>query len=140
MLSEKTTFIPPLSAITYEDFNAMKKITKKSIDKIKNMLINQKTELQNKAYVSDIDLDGDETDEIQGKILANINRKLSSRDQEKIRRIDLALEKIEENTFGICEECGDAILDKRLEANPYCITCISCAEKLEMMKRRGMVL
>lgn len=140
MLSEKVILTPPLSAITYEDLEVMKKLTKKSIDKIKNMLCAQKSELQNKAYIADIDLDGDETDEIQGKILANINNKLSSRDKEKIRRIDIALQKIENNTFGICEECEDPILEKRLEANPHCITCISCAEKLEMMKRRGMVV
>ena len=118
----------------------MRKINKKSVEKIKDMLLIQKRDLQSKSYHSEIDVDGDETDEIQGKILATINSTLSSRDREKIRRIDIALQKIEDNTFGICEECDDIILEKRLEANPYCITCISCAEKLEMMKRRGMVL
>lgn len=118
----------------------MKKINKKSLEKIKEILLTQKTELQSKSYHSDVDVDGDETDEIQGKILAAINSRLSFRDKEKIKRIDVALQKIEDRTFGICEECGDAIFEKRLEVNPYCITCISCAEKLEIMKRKGMVL
>ena len=118
----------------------MKKISKKVLEKIKETLLAQKLELQSKSYHTEVDVDGDETDEIQGKILANINKQLSSRDQEKIRRIDIALQKINNDTFGICEECDEMIADKRLEVNPYCITCISCAEKLEIMKRRGMVL
>lgn len=118
----------------------MKKLTKKTIEKIKETLLAQKNELQGRSNQIEIDIDGDETDEIQGKILANINNSLSSRNRDKIKRIDMALQKIEENTFGICEECGDFILEKRLEVNPHCITCISCAEKLEILKRRGMVL
>lgn len=128
----------PLFAIHNEA--AMKRPTKKSIDKIKKMLLDQKIELQNKVRTTEIDMDGDETDIIQGKILANINSSLSSRDQDKIRRIDVVLQKIEEKTFGICEECEESISDKRLEANPYCITCISCAEKLELLKKRNMVI
>lgn len=118
----------------------MKKINKKTLEKIKEILLDQKSELQSKSYHTEVDISGDETDEIQGKILEAINNKLSSRDKEKIKKIDIALQKIEDQTFGICEECGDAIFEKRLEANPYCITCISCAEKLEIMKRKGYVL
>lgn len=118
----------------------MKKMNKKSLEKIKEILLAQKIELQNKSYHLEVDVDGDETDAIQGKILAAINTKLSFRDREKIKKIDIALLKIENKTFGICEECGDAIFEKRLEANPHCITCISCAEKLEILKRKGLVL
>ena len=128
----------PLSAIDYEV--VMKRPTKKSIEKIKKLLLEQKVELQNKVPTAEIDMDGDETDIIQGKILANINSSLSSRDQDKIRRIDVVLQKIDDKTFGVCEECEETISDKRLEANPYCITCISCAEKLELLKKRNMVI
>src|SRR5579885_3232879 len=96
----------------------MKKMSKKVVDKIKDTLINQKRELQTKSYNNDIDIDGDETDEIQGKLIAIVNSKLSLRDKEKLQSIENALKKIEDKTFGICEECGDLIAEKRLEINP----------------------
>jgi DnaK suppressor protein len=52
-------------------------------------------------------------------------------------KIDNALKKIADGSFGNCEECGEEIAEKRLLINPGFITCIGCAEKLELMKRRG---
>lgn len=44
--------------------------------------------------------------------------------------IDNALLKIENNTFGICESCGNPIEEDRLEANPGARTCKACMEKV----------
>jgi len=105
---------------------------KSFIEKIKRSLLEQKSELKSKSYhQNDIDLDGDEVDEIQGVLIALVNNKLSTRDLEKIRKIDNALHKIENKSFGICEECEESIAEKRLEINPYFSTCISCAERIE---------
>jgi DnaK suppressor protein len=113
---------------------------KKNIEKIKNNLLHQKDELQSKTYrQDDIDIDGDEIDEIQANLIINVNNQLSSRDKEKLKQIENALKKIEGNTFGVCEECGEMIAEKRLEINPYFSTCISCAELKEIedkQKRR----
>lgn len=40
-----------------------------------------------------------------------------------------ALERIEEGTFGTCDECGGKIAEARLEALPYTPYCIDCASK-----------
>lgn len=48
-----------------------------------------------------------------------------------LKEIDEALRRIEEGTFGICEECGGKISKKRLEVLPYATLCIKCAEKEE---------
>ena len=42
-------------------------------------------------------------------------------------RIDNALRKIEDEEFGYCDRCGDAIDIRRLELDPVLSTCISCA-------------
>lgn len=118
----------------------MKRINKKALSRIKDMLINQKLELQSKTYNHEVDFDGDETDEIQGKLIASVNSKLSSRDKEKLHKIDNALKKIDDNTFGLCEECGELIAEKRLEINPYFPTCIDCAEELEREEKRKMIV
>ena len=41
-----------------------------------------------------------------------------------------ALNRIDQGTYGNCQECGDEISDDRLEAIPYTPYCINCAQKL----------
>lgn len=59
--------------------------------------------------------------------------RLRIRDRERkfIKKIDQALERIEEGTFGLCERCGEEIGPERLEARPVTTYCIHCKTKLE---------
>lgn len=45
--------------------------------------------------------------------------------------IDGALKRIEEGSFGQCQECGKKIPDPRLEAIPYAALCVQCASRQE---------
>jgi DnaK suppressor protein len=45
-----------------------------------------------------------------------------------IREIDSAIKRIDEGTFGCCEECGDDILHARLLAVPFAKLCVDCQE------------
>jgi DnaK suppressor protein len=45
--------------------------------------------------------------------------------------IESALERIEDNEYGKCSECGGVISKTRLNAIPYTSLCIKCAEALE---------
>ena len=106
------------------------------LDKMKEMLVAQRQELLNKAQeVIDIDDDGDETDGIQAHILMDVNKRLLTRDNLKINQIDDALKRITDQCYGLCEDCGDNIPEKRLSINPYFLTCISCAEEREMEEK-----
>lgn len=42
--------------------------------------------------------------------------------------IETALERIEDGTFGTCEECGVKIPKTRINAIPYALLCVKCAE------------
>lgn len=46
-----------------------------------------------------------------------------------LRQAQEALVRIEDGTYGVCDECGQAISTKRLEAVPWANYCISCQEK-----------
>ncbi|GAB4253242.1 MAG: TraR/DksA C4-type zinc finger protein [Thermoleophilia bacterium] len=46
-------------------------------------------------------------------------------------KIDRALEKIDEDTYGICDNCGRQIAEERLEVAPHSTLCIDCIRKLE---------
>lgn len=46
-------------------------------------------------------------------------------------RIETALERLEEGTYGVCEECGTKIPKKRLNAVPYALMCVRCTSQYE---------
>jgi DnaK suppressor protein len=48
-----------------------------------------------------------------------------------LEAIEAALERIEDGTFGDCEECGSRIPKMRLEAIPYTPMCVKCASQVE---------
>ncbi len=48
-----------------------------------------------------------------------------------LQAIEAALERVEEGSFGICEDCSGPIAKSRLQAIPYAAVCIKCAQKRE---------
>lgn len=57
--------------------------------------------------------------------------RLRDRDRRLINKIEQALRRIDEGTFGICDECGDPIGEARLKARPVTTLCIECKEEAE---------
>jgi DnaK suppressor protein len=57
------------------------------------------------------------------------------RESRLIRKIKTALRKIDEETFGICESCGEDIPMPRLKARPVTAHCIRCKTKMENWER-----
>lgn len=49
----------------------------------------------------------------------------------EMKQIEQTLAQMDEGTYGVCEDCGERIAPKRLEALPHAIRCISCEEKLQ---------
>jgi DnaK suppressor protein len=56
---------------------------------------------------------------------------LMENDGGTLDQIENALERIEEGTYGQCEECGVRILKSRLNAIPFVTLCVRCAEQQE---------
>ncbi len=46
----------------------------------------------------------------------------------QVRRIDAALQRLDEDDYGFCITCGEEIQPKRLELDPTTPTCIECAK------------
>ncbi len=65
------------------------------------------------------------------------NLGLASTEQQTLNMIANALRKMDDGTFGVCEECTKMIPIKRLTAVPYCRLCIKCQEIEEKNKRRS---
>ena len=49
----------------------------------------------------------------------------------QLTEVRAAQERLEDGTFGECQQCGNQIGEKRLEAVPWTPHCISCQEKIE---------
>lgn len=60
---------------------------------------------------------------------------LASNDRELLNRIEAALARIANNTYGLCAVCKKAVAAARLKAIPYVETCLKCQEQLESKKR-----
>lgn len=56
---------------------------------------------------------------------------LASNDRELLSKVEQALKRIQEKTFGTCEECHKVIAIARLKAIPYAQLCLKCQEKHE---------
>jgi len=61
---------------------------------------------------------------------------LIENEEDELRDIDEALEKIEEGTYGTCEACECKIKKARLRAMPHARNCIKCQEEEEQSLRR----
>ena len=51
----------------------------------------------------------------------------------RLRAIEEALLRIDEGTFGICEDCEEEISPGRLNAMPFAVRCVECQESLELI-------
>ena len=60
---------------------------------------------------------------------------LADTEQKLLNRINSALERMDGNTFGICELCEKKIAKARLKIVPYAEMCVPCQEKQEKKKR-----
>ena len=56
---------------------------------------------------------------------------LEEREWVKLKQVEAALKKVEDREYGICEQCGQEILETRLEIMPYTEFCIQCLSEIE---------
>ncbi|MBN2809137.1 MAG: RNA polymerase-binding protein DksA [Deltaproteobacteria bacterium] len=62
--------------------------------------------------------------------------RIRGREAHLIKKINEALEQIDNGTYGICAECGEEINIERLKARPVAPLCIACKEEQEKMEKR----
>jgi DnaK suppressor protein len=116
----------------------------KKIQEIKKNLIVQKKELLLGALEALNELPGqtvfpDLGDQATAEIDRNFMLRLKGRERKLLKKIEEAIERIDQGTFGICDKCGLEINIKRLEARPVTSMCIECKtlqEEEEKLRER----
>ena len=112
------------------DAKTLTRYRKLLIEEKQRILNNSKNALKNELALSPDDLP-DETDLAASEISQNLVFKLRDRERQLLTKIDEALARIEEGTFGACADCEEPIEPRRLEARPVSTLCIACKEKQE---------
>ena len=111
---------------------------KKDLKFFEEKLLTAKQKILNSSILTsrdDMKIDqedlSDEADLANSTINQQVSFSMRNREMVKLRMIERALSKIEEGTFGVCEESGEPIERKRLENQPWTPYCIEIAEEVE---------
>ena len=111
---------------------------KKRIEQYKKRLVERREQLA--ATVSRTEQDGREADEeivqdVADKASNSYTKeflfKLSNDDRFIMTLVDEALQRMDDNEYGVCVACGGEMQQKRLDAVPWARHCIGCQEKQE---------
>jgi DnaK suppressor protein len=118
------------------------KLTKAQLKKFKELLDEKRMEIVRKAQQTlneDMTLDAndlpDEMDLASSEYLQSFTFRLRGREKVFLDKIQKALEKIDTGSFGVCDDCGERISVKRLEARPETTLCIRCKEDQERVEK-----
>ena len=114
---------------------------KKDLEYFKKLLTDQLEELLSQADDTVTGMTApkenfpDPTDRASLEADRNFMLRIRDRESKLIKKVKRALLRIEDGTFGTCEECGEDISIKRLKARPVTTQCIDCKTKEEALEK-----
>ncbi|ADU96645.1 TraR/DksA family transcriptional regulator [Thermovibrio ammonificans] len=79
---------------------------------------------------------GDIVDMSTDEFLRTFEMRIRDREAKYLKKIEKALQKIEDGTYGICEKCGACIGYERLKLRPVAELCIKCKLEQEKFERK----
>ncbi|MGN6104806.1 MAG: TraR/DksA family transcriptional regulator [Kofleriaceae bacterium] len=119
-----------------------KALNKKELKKFQELLeekrkvvVERARQMLSEGMVLDANDLPDEMDLASSEYIQSFEFRLRGREKSLLNKLDLALKKIDDGTFGICEICEEPIGKKRLEARPETSLCIKCKEDQEREER-----
>ena len=104
---------------------------KRKLTEWKSDIIKTNNEALYNGSLDDNSVSADIVDQASSYTDKNVEMKAINRQIKLISKIDSALKKIKDGTYGFCEETAEPIGLKRLMARPVATLCIAALEKLE---------
>ena len=104
---------------------------KNKLTEWKKDLVRTNNEALYNSYLDDNSTSADIVDQASSYTEKNVEMRAINRQIKLISKIDGALKKIQDGTYGFCEETAEPIGLKRLMARPVATLCISAQEKHE---------
>ena len=112
----------------------LKRFKKALEDSRKAIIENARKTMEEESNFDTDDLP-DEIDLASSEYTQSMVFRLRDREKFLLKKIDKALQRIEDGTFGVCERCEEEISVKRLEARPVTTLCIRCKEEQEKKEK-----
>jgi DnaK suppressor protein len=118
-------------------------------DELKRMLEERRRELVNavQGKMRDVRAEGgkdrdvlDQGESSEVDIQEDIEFALIQMKSETLNKVDAALRRLDEGSYGDCFECGDEIAEARLRALPFAVRCKDCEEARETAERRERMM
>jgi DnaK suppressor protein len=102
-------------------------------------LVSRRDELRDRLSRGQVDLSasageslGDAADMAFDTGSEEVNSQLAQLESRELRQIELALRKLKNGTYGVCEGCSKKIPVARLNALPFSTMCIECQREMEL--------
>jgi RNA polymerase-binding transcription factor len=122
-------------------------VTRSRYSELKLMLQNRRRELQAQVQgkMRDVRASGevnkltevfDAGESSENDIQEDIELALIQMKSETLNKVDDALVRLDEDSYGNCFDCGDEIAEKRLRALPFAVRCKDCEEAREAAEQR----
>ena len=120
-------------------------MNRRDTDFFHHLLNERKQELLSEAgkTVDGMDEEGnfpDPTDRASLESNRNFILRIRDRERKLIAKIEEALRRLEDGSYGVCEECGENIGTARLKARPVTTLCIACKSAQEDDERKNRPL
>ena len=113
----------------------MKEYFRQKLESWKNELLKESSQTLNNLQTEN-EAKPDMTDRASEEIDRTFELRTRDRERKLINKIDSALQRIEDGTYGYCEETGDPIGLKRLEARPVATLSLEAQEMHEKAEKR----
>lgn len=108
---------------------------KKALKEIKRRLLEERALLIEKLKDNDLSVDDSETPDPVDLAVRNYSKNVmlavSENESRQLALIDEALLRVEDDEYGLCQNCEKAINPKRLAAIPWARYCLNCQELVE---------
>ena len=114
-------------------------MTKTEAKEVKKNLLAERENVVTKLKGSDLSIDDSETPDPVDLAVSNYSKNvqlaLSENESRQLELIDEALERLEDDEYGICQNCEKEINPKRLAAIPWARYCLDCQE----LREQGLI-
>ncbi|MCF6206770.1 MAG: RNA polymerase-binding protein DksA [Sulfurovum sp.] len=110
-------------------------LTQEELEMFKNKLLDRRAQIEKNLTSTTLELKemrdlelNDEGDYAAASAETMVDSAIMEQQRKELAEIDLALDKIKNGTYGICEMCEEPIGKARLEVKPFARFCITCRE------------
>lgn len=120
-----------MPAIAPQDATALKARLRDRAQQLREEIRATLAKSEDETHVRVAEQARDHEDDSFSNLIVDLNYADIDRDADELRRIDRAMQKLANGSYGVCVDCGADIAAARLDAEPTAIRCIQCQSKFE---------